>query len=172
MSDSPIPKPRIRKRKKSDLVSVPFFLYTERNVVYQRIVDIVGIPGTRIGQQVEMRHYISVGHEHGVKTVTEWMDEMNALNPTLRDKQKKRNFREPPLPIEEHSASLVHQVYRLYLDRNIPAERTICDFLDTGIQALCADYVRLRLPRKVKQIYLRTAAVYGIQQVHRFSISE
>ena len=169
MSELPKP-PRQRKRTKSDLVAVPFFLYPERSETFQHIIDIVGLPGTRVGQQVELRHFIAVGHDHAVQIVTEWMEDMNRLNPTVADKQRRRGFKEPPLPIpEEHTHRTDPQIYRLYFDRHIPAELAICDFLDSGVKALCADYSRQRLPRKLKQMYLRQATVYGIQHVRSMS---
>jgi hypothetical protein len=164
-----LPKRRRRSRGPSPLVAVPLFIYPHADI-YQRVVDVIGMPGIRPGQQVELRHHICAGRMRAAEIVEEWVDDLNKLNPTTADRQRKRGFHEPPLPIEEHpdpGKAPESAKYRVYFNPLIPEEKDVIFFVEQRVLDLTADYARQRLHRKLRQMYLRLALIEGLKATKR-----
>jgi hypothetical protein len=158
-------QPRRKKRSRglAPLKRVVLFLFYEQHPLYQRIADVIGVPGSRPGQQVELRHYICRGHARAVEAIEAWVDDLNTLNPTDADKALRRGFSEPDPPLRPVNDSTERYVYTIYFNPDIPAERDVWVFLNETIPHMTRLYRRERLPGILKQMYLRQALVEGYE---------
>jgi hypothetical protein len=149
-------------RGKSPLEPVLILVYYEQHEDFQRLVELLGPSGQIFGQQTMIRTLLGLGYNEAARITDEWIADLFCMNPTLDDRARKRRFKQPDLPIEPLNESTLCERYKVYLRLNDEAESAILQY-SKHLPARLSAFTRPRLPKIVRQIFLRQALVEGMK---------